>query len=283
LFPWAPLFEEGSRVKGKKQKANSRKQIPLLPPFAKGDERGIFLTEIHPLSDHLFDKPRIRISGDRAILVEYGDAIDPAVNEKVRAMTALLKSSLPEGVEAIIPAYRNLSLLYDPLTTSPGKLLDAIVELEARIREVAVPPPRVVEIPVLYGDEFGPDIQVVADHNGLTAEQVIAIHAGTDYPIYMIGFAPGFCYLGGLDKRIRTPRRKTPRTAVPGGSVGIAEAQTGMYPADSPGGWQIIGRTPLRLFAPERENPFFYEAGDRIRFVPITADAYDRIHRKEGA
>jgi inhibitor of KinA len=244
---------------------------------------GFSHTESHPLSSPLFDKPRIRISGDRVILVEFGDAIDPAVNEKVRAMTTLLKSGLPEGVEAVIPAYRNMSLLYDPLTTSPGKLLDTIVGLEARIREVAVQPPRVVEIPVLYGGEFGPDIRVVADRNGLTVEQVIAIHAGTDYPIYMIGFAPGFCYLGGLDNRIRTPRRKTPRTVVPGGSVGIAEAQTGMYPADSPGGWQIIGRTPLRLFAPERENPFLYEAGDRIRFIPVTADAYDRLHRKDGA
>jgi inhibitor of KinA len=231
---------------------------------------------------HLFDNPRIRISGDRAVLVEYGDAIDPAVNEKVRAMTTLLKKSLPEGVEAVIPAYRNLSLIYDPLITFPGKLLDTIIELEAKIRDVAVAPPRIVEIPVLYGGEFGPDIQVVADHNGLTVEQVIAIHTATDYPIYMIGFTPGFCYLGGLDKRIHTPRRKTPRTVLPGGSVGIAEAQTGMYPVDSPGGWQIIGRTPLKLFAPERASPFLYEAGDRIRFVPIVTQEYERIRMGEG-
>jgi KipI family sensor histidine kinase inhibitor len=125
-------------------------------------------------------------------------------------------------------------------------------------------------------------MEVVAEHNGLTVEQVIAIHAGTDYPIYMIGFTPGFCYLGGLDKRIQTPRRKTPRTLLPGGSVGIAEAQTGMYPVDSPGGWQIIGRTPLRLFAPERETPFLYEAGDKIRFVPIATEEYEQIRRKEG-
>ncbi|HET6490336.1 MAG TPA: 5-oxoprolinase subunit PxpB [Syntrophales bacterium] len=232
---------------------------------------------------HIYDKPRIRISGDRAILVEYGDVIDPAVNEKVRAMTTLLKGNLPEGVEAVIPAYRNLSLLYDPLATSPEKLLSLLLELEARLHEVKIPAARIVEIPVLYGGEFGPDIEVVAEHSGLTVEQVIAIHTATDYPIYMIGFTPGFCYLGGLDKRIHTPRRKTPRMLLPGGSVGIAEAQTGMYPVDSPGGWQIIGRTPLRLFAPERENPFLYEAGDRIRFVPVTADVYDRIHREESA
>jgi len=234
------------------------------------------------LSSPLFDKPRIRISGDRAVLVEYGDAIDTAVNEKVRAMTTLLKRALPEGVEAVIPAYRNLSLIYDPLVTSPEELLSILQGLEARLHEVAIPAPRVVEIPVQYGGEFGPDIQVVADHNGLTAEQVIAIHSGTDYPIYMIGFTPGFCYLGGLDKRIHTPRRKTPRTVLPGGSVGIAEAQTGMYPVDSPGGWQIIGRTPLKLFAPERANPFLYEAGDRIRFVPIVRQEFERIRMKEG-
>ncbi len=230
----------------------------------------------------LYDKPRIRISGDRAILVEYGDAIDPAVNEKVRAMVTLLKRSLPEGVEAVIPAYRNLSLLYKPLITSPEKLFSLLQGLEARLHEIEIPTPRIVEIPVLYGGEFGPDISIVAQHSGLTVEQVIAIHAGTDYPIYMIGFTPGFCYLGGLDRRIHTPRRKTPRTLLPGGSVGIAEAQTGMYPVDSPGGWQIIGRTPLRLFAPEREAPFLYAAGDRIRFVPIASEEYEQIRLKEG-
>ena len=222
------------------------------------------------MSSLLFDKPRIRISGDRAVLVEYGDAIDPAVNEKVRAMAALLKQGLPEGVEAVIPAYRNLSLIYDPLVTSPEKLLSILQEWKPA-SEIEIPPPRIVEIPVLYGGEYGPDIEVVAQHSGLTVEEVIAIHAGTDYPIYMIGFTPGFCYLGGLDKRIHTPRRKTPRTLLPGGSVGIAEAQTGMYPVDSPGGWQIIGRTPLRLFAPEREIPSSTRQGTASVLCPSRA------------
>jgi len=146
---------------------------------------------------------------------------------------------------------------------------------------VAISPPRIVEIPVSYGGVHGPDIGVVAKHSGLGPDEVIAIHSGTDYPIYMIGFTPGFCYLGGLDAQIATPRRETPRTHLPGGSVGIAECQTGVYPVDSPGGWQIIGRTPLRLFAPEREMPFLYEAGDRIRFVPISEEAFDRIHEEE--
>jgi len=198
-------------------------------------------------------------------------------------MTALLKRGLPEGVEGVIPAYRNLSILYDPLVTSPDRILAHLLGLESRLSEIEIPRPRTVEIPVLYGGDHGPDIGFVAEHNGLTVDEVIAIHAGTVYPIYMIGFTPGFCYLGGLDRRIHTPRRKTPRTLLPGGSVGIAEAQTGMYPVDSPGGWQIIGRTPLRLFAPERENPFLYDPGDRIRFVPITAAQYERIREQEGA
>jgi inhibitor of KinA len=229
----------------------------------------------------LYEQARIRLSGDRALLVEYGDGIDPAVNEKVRAMTALLKKELPKGVEAVVPAYRSLSLLYDPLATTPAELAEILHALEADSCAAEISAPKVVPIPVCYGGRFGPDIGVVADHTGLREQEIIAIHASVDYPIYMIGFTPGFCYLGGLDRRLQTPRRKTPRTNLPAGSVGVAESQTGMYPVDSPGGWQIIGQTPLRLFAPARENPFLYEAGDRIRFVPIAEDEFRRLREKE--
>lgn len=221
------------------------------------------------------------MSGDRALLVEYGDGIDPAVNEKVRAMTALLKKNLPKGVEAVVPAYRSLSILYDPLATTPAGLAEILHALEADSRTAPIAEAKVVPIPVCYGGEFGPDIGVVAEHTGLREDEIVAVHASIDYPIYMIGFTPGFCYLGGLDRRLQTPRRKTPRTNLPAGSVGIAESQTGMYPVDSPGGWQIIGRTPLRLFAPARENPFLYEAGDRIRFVPIAEAEFGRLYEKE--
>lgn len=229
----------------------------------------------------LYEQARIRLSGDRAILVEYGDGIDPVVNEKVRAMTALLKKSLPAGVEAVVPAYRSLSILYDPLTTTPAGLAEILHSLEADPDEVEIAEPKIVPIPVCYGGAFGPDIGGVAEHTGLPEKEIVAIHASVDYPIYMIGFTPGFCYLGGLDRRLQTPRRKTPRTNLPAGSVGLAESQTGMYPVDSPGGWQIIGRTPLRLFAPVRENPFLYEAGDRIRFVPIAEAEFRRLREKE--
>lgn len=230
---------------------------------------------------YLYTKPRFRHCGDRALIVEYGEGIDRAVNEKVRAMAAILRKSLPEGVEAVIPAYRSLSLLYDPLMVSTAQIAKVIEAADKNLTQTEIAEPRIVEIPVCYGGEFGPDLEIVADHNSLDPGKVIAVHTSVDYHIYMIGFAPGFCYLGGLDRRLHTPRRKTPRTLLPAGSVGIAESQTGMYPQDSPGGWQIIGRTPLRLFAPWREEPFLYQAGDRIRFVSVTEEQFRRLYEKE--
>jgi len=229
----------------------------------------------------LYEKARFRLSGDRALLAEYGEGIDPVVNEKVRAVTSLLKRNLPDGVEAVVPAYRNLSLVYDPLVTTLERLTAILHGLEADLQAVAVAETKTVLIPVCYGGEFGPDIGVVAHLTGLKEDQIVALHTSVDYRIYMIGFTPGFCYLGGLDSRLQTPRRKTPGTNLPAGSVGIAESQTGMYPVDSPGGWQIIGRTPLRLFAPARETPFLYEAGNRIRFVPIDEAEFHRVYAKE--
>ena len=229
----------------------------------------------------LYEKARFRLSGDRALLAEYGDGIDPVINEKVRAMTALLKKNLPDGVEAVVPAYRSLSLLYDPLATTPARLEEILHALETDTRAVEIAEAKVVSIPVCYGGDYGPDIGVVAQHTGLREDQIVAIHDSVDYRIYMIGFTPGFCYLGGLDDRLQTPRRRTPRTNLPAGSVGLAESQTGVYPVESPGGWQIIGRTPLRLFAPARETPFLYEAGDRIRFVPIDEAEFRRLHERE--
>ena len=228
-----------------------------------------------------YDRARFRICGDRAMLVEYGEGVDQAVNDKVRAMALVIARQQIAGVESIVPAYRSLSIGYDPLILAPEALKDRLAALEAALAETVIAPPQTVEIPVLYGGENGPDLGVVARHNRLTPEAVIRIHSATVYPIYAVGFAPGFCYLGGLDPRLHTPRLATPRTRVPAGSVGIAEAQTGVYPSDSPGGWQIIGRTPLMLFDPRRADPFLFRAGDRIRFVPISAAQYDRIRSRE--
>jgi len=224
----------------------------------------------------LFGKARFRTAGDRGLLVEYGDVIDPDVNNKVRSMAIVMEDNPPEGVAEIIPTYRSLLIIYDPSITNPAELQKILETLEARLGEIKIPPPRTVEIPVCYGGEFGPDIDTVADTNNLTAEEVIELHCEPEYPIYMVGFTPGFPFLGGLPEKLHTPRLETPRTLVPEGSVGIANNQTGIYPIASPGGWQLIGRTPLKLFAPWRRNPFLYQAGDCLKFKPISAEEYAR-------
>ncbi len=233
------------------------------------------------MANGLFETPHYRIAGDRGLMVEYGDCIDPAVNRKVRSMAAIIEQISPEGLLEVVPSYRSLLLVYNPARTSLTDLQTQLTVLEQRLDEAAIPESRVVAIPVCYGGECGPDIEVVAQHNGLTVEQVIQIHSEPEYLIYMVGFTPGFPFLGGLPETLHTPRLDTPRTLVPEGSVGIANAQTGVYPIASPGGWQLIGRTPLKLFAPEREPPIRYRAGDRIQFNPITRDEYDHIAAKE--
>lgn len=229
----------------------------------------------------LYEHLRFRISGDNALLVDCGDGIDISVNRKVVALAARIKKNPPPGVIAVVPAYRSFALLYDPLRTNPDMLEEHMAALESEPEEQGLSETDLVSIPVCYGGEFGPDIDFVSSHTGLDINEIIDLHTSRDYPIYMLGFTPGFCYLGGMDERLRTPRRETPRVAISPGSVGIAEMQTGMYPAESPGGWQIIGRTPLRLFAPERENPFIYKAGDRIRFYPVSRDAFESIEKME--
>lgn len=234
------------------------------------------------MSDPLyFGRPKFRLSGDSCILVEYGEGIALALNERVRAMTSSLSERRIRGVRAVVPAYRSLAVIYDPSSLSMEDLIRRIEELDGAFGFVETAQPSLVEIPVCYGGEFGPDLQIVSEHTGLSPSEVIEIHCSSEYPIYMIGFTPGFCYLGGMDQRLKTPRRKTPRTSVPEGSVGIAESQTGMYPIESPGGWQLIGRTPLKLFAPERENPFLYKAGDRIRFRPVSLEQFAELAERE--
>lgn len=229
------------------------------------------------MQNGLFKKPLFRIAGDRGLLVEYGDRIHPDVNNKVRCMAIVMGKESPKGVLETIPTYRSLLIIYDPAITNPAKLEKEILALEERLSKIKIPPPDTVEIPVCYGGEFGPDIQFVAEHNSMTADDVIRIHSGAEYQIYMIGFTPGFPFLGGLHEALHTPRLETPRSFVPEGSVGIANNQTGIYPVASPGGWQLIGRTPIKLFAPKRSNPFIYKAGDRIKFKPISAEDYTRL------
>ena len=232
------------------------------------------------MSSGLFERAFFRTAGDRGLLVEYGDEINPAVNHKVRSMAIVVKQGAPAGVTEVIPTYRSLLIVYDPLVTTPFALQQTLTTLEERLPEVKIPPPNIVDIPVCYGGEFGPDIQFVAESHNLTVDEVIRVHSEPEYLIYMIGFTPGFPFLGGLPEALHTPRLETPRTLVPEGSVGIANAQTGVYPVSSPGGWQLIGRTPLRLFAPDRPNAFLFQAGDLIRFRPISKDEYRRLAKK---
>jgi KipI family sensor histidine kinase inhibitor len=229
----------------------------------------------------LFEKARFRTAGDRGLLVEYGDIIDPDVNNKVRSMAMVMEQNVPEGVIEVIPTYRSLLIVYEPSSTNPVKLQKTLKTLEARLDEIKIPPPDTVEIPVCYGGEFGPDIEYVAESHNLTVEEVIELHCRPEYLIYMVGFTPGFPFLGGLSEKLHTPRLETPRTFVPEGSVGVANNQTGIYPVASPGGWRLLGRTPVKLFAPGRRNPFLYQAGDRIKFNPITAEEYARIFEQE--
>ena len=231
----------------------------------------------------LFEKARFRTAGDRGLLVEYGDVIDPMVNNKVRSMAIVMDADPPQGVIEIIPTYRSLLIIYDPVVTHPDALQKMLETSEDRLDDIQIASPRTVEIPVCYGGEFGPDLDTVADANSLKAAKVIELHCEPEYLIYMVGFTPGFPFLGGLSEKLYTPRLETPRTLVPEGSVGIANNQTGIYPVASPGGWQLIGRTPVKLFAPERKNPFLYQAGDRIKFKPISAEDYAKRIKEEAA
>ena len=185
-----------------------------------------------------------------------------------------------EFIREIVPTYRSIIVHFDSLKISYGDLKKKILELGDSRSDDGEEEVNMVEIPVLYGGDSGPDIESVAEHNGISVEDVIKIHSSRDYLIYMLGFTPGFPYLGGMDERIATPRLEKPRLKIDAGSVGIAGSQTGIYPLESPGGWQLIGKTPLDIFNPENEDPFLLNAGDYIRFIPITIEEYDVIKSK---
>ena len=229
----------------------------------------------------IFEKAVYRLAGDNGLLVDFGEGIDPKVNTKVRAMAKTLEKDRPKGVKEMIPTYRSILFIYDPRRTNPDILCKLIQRVENTLEKIEIEPWKVVEIPVCYGKKFGPDMENVQKIHGLTTQQIILLHSTPEYLIYMVGFTPGFAFLGGLDEKLFTPRLATPRMRVPEGSVGIANNQTGMYPIASPGGWQLIGKTPLKLFAPDRANPFLYKAGDKIKFKPISEKEYDRLAQKE--
>ncbi|MEK4272041.1 5-oxoprolinase subunit PxpB [Paenibacillus sp. FSL R7-0026] len=220
--------------------------------------------------------------GETAVIIHCGDQLSDAVQRRVMSVCALLeKSTLPAMIEWV-PSYTSVTVFYDPFISPYPKLCRTLLQQLNQMKESVQNKPRTVTIPVCYGGEWGPDLDYVASENGLTAEEVIAIHTSGEYLVHMIGFAPGFPYLGGLSERIATPRRATPRLRVEAGTVGIGGKQTGIYPVDTPGGWQCIGQTPLRLFRQEENVPSLLAAGDRVRFEQITMQDYLALKRKEG-
>jgi KipI family sensor histidine kinase inhibitor len=211
--------------------------------------------------------PTFSPAGDSAILVSFGSQIDLQVNRRVHALAGLLRAAGLAGLGEAVPGYTTLLVNYDPLVLEYEQALAAVQAQASRAVELALPPARRVEVPVYYGGEFGPDLDFVARHSGLRAAEVVRIHAAGEYPVYFIGFTPGFPYLGGLDERIAAPRLETPRPLVRAGSVGIAGQQTGIYSVDSPGGWRLIGWTPLALFDPAADPPARLAPGDVVKFV----------------
>ncbi|MDF2067106.1 5-oxoprolinase subunit PxpB [Bacillus sp. Cr_A10] len=225
----------------------------------------------------------IKPLGDSALIVQLGEGIDKAIHQKVKNLSELLANSPFEGLTEFVPAYNNITVYYNPYIVHTSQKSDlnsfefVSIHMENLVKKMTKnknESARVISIPVCYGGEYGPDLDTVAQYHNISSEEVIRIHSESECLVYMLGFAPGFPFMGGMDERIATPRKETPRLSIRPGSVGIAGKQTGIYPLETPGGWQIIGRTPLDLFLPQMSPPTLLQAGDIIRFVPISSSDY---------
>ena len=222
--------------------------------------------------------PKILPCGDSAVTIEFGDRIDPDINGMVLALDDIIRARAPAGLLETVPTYRSLTVQFDPIETDYEALIRLVNE---ETKDLA--PRKAVgrrwRVPVVYGGEFGSDLEDVAETHGMTPAQVIEIHSSAIYRIYMIGFLPGFTYLGGLDKRIATSRRVQPRAKIPSGTIMIGGEQAGIAPMDMPSGWHNLGLTPVRPYAPERDPVFLFAAGDEIVFEPVDASRWDALEK----
>lgn len=224
---------------------------------------------------------RFLFSGDSALVIEFGNEISVDINKKIRKMMDDIKKENIDGIVELVPTYCSLLINYDVLKIDYNTLVEKLKTfLNNNLETAEGEEVTLIEIPTLYNDEVGPDLSYVAEHNKLSKEEVIKIHTGTDYLVYMLGFMPGFTYLGGMSEKIATPRLESPRLQIYPGSVGIAGKQTGMYPSMSPGGWRIIGRTPLKLYNPDSNTPVYISSGDYVRYVSISEEEYNDILKK---
>lgn len=235
------------------------------------------------MKDYLRDV-KMLVASEYGLVVEFGALISPEINVIVQQLTRFLNGKKIPGMIEVIPTYRSVLVNFDPLCISRAALAEVIRQTldEINPQEIERFSSRVVYVPVCYGGVFGPDLDFVARYIGMSSQEIIRIHTAKPYLVYMLGFTPGFPYLGGMPAEIDVPRLEKPRARIPEGSVGIAGNQTGFYPVESSGEWRLIGRTPIKAFNPNDNNPFLFSAGDYLQFVDITVDEYFRIRREVG-
>ena len=225
------------------------------------------------------DSARFQFASDQSLLVYFGDEITLDAHRQVVRLLRLLELEPIAGIRNLHPAYCSLLVKFDALKLRHDELETILRSYIERLENVPLPEPRQVEIPMCYGGEFGPDLNDVAAMRGMTPTQAIELHASATYVVYFLGFAPGFAYLGQLPEALVTPRLGTPRRMVPRGSVGIAGSQTGVYPIATPGGWRLLGRTPMAMFRPDREEMSLLSIGDRVRFIPISRERFSALEK----
>ncbi len=226
----------------------------------------------------LYPKTISYLMGDLGLLLEFGGEISQEISEKVRRMALAIQAEAMEGIVETVPTYRSLLIVYNPMILPIEGLKKRLARIEEGLQQTPLPEPRLTRIPVVYGGVYGPDLEEVARYHQISPAEVIQLHCSKPYLIYMIGFMPGFPYMGELPEALLTPRLKTPRLSVPKGSVAIAQRQTGIYSIRSPGGWQVLGRTPVELFDPEEDPPALLQMGDFVQFYQISEKEFKEWH-----